>query len=467
MNDRTARILLRTALFLHGCYVIVLLLDLTRPTAGPGDPVLSIFDTAVVSTFTRVVFWLAVTGWVVTAVTEAVGVLRRRDRPLPEWLPGDLILRFVAVAALLAPFSVMVVRTLLPHPLFFVLCLPTTAFGIWTVRRFQRWRPMPLGLSLAVAGWGAVVAVGFGNAMDDLVALVAVAHYADSGRLFEATYLANITMYISAGTMEEAGKGAAVALVFLLARRHLDGVVAGVVLGALAGLGFNLTETVHFMAQNNGAGAGVQYWLRQSVALLGAHTAFSAVVGAGFGLATRLDSRCDRLVAIGAGYLAAAGCHFTNNVVFEAQRVGDLPALLPGGGTVTALLGQPLLLVLLQGPLVAVYIVLIRQGTRSRAGEMAAELRSAVATSGGGVTEAEVPALLDPRQRTKVRAAALRRYGWPGLAAVRRLQTAQYALSGALRDDPDQVARLRARVEDERRLLRAAMAGRTATAVPA
>ena len=128
-NQRTARVLLRTALFLHGCYAIVLLLDLTRPTAGPDAPVLSIFDTTV-ATFTRVVFWLAVTGWVVTAVTEAVAVLRRRARPLPDWLPGDLTLRFVATAALVAPFTVMAARTLLSHPVFVLLCLPTRPTGL-------------------------------------------------------------------------------------------------------------------------------------------------------------------------------------------------------------------------------------------------------------------------------------------------------------------------------------------------
>jgi len=63
-------------------------------------------------------------------------------------------------------------------------------------------------------------------------------------------------------------------------RRHVDSVVAGVVLGAVVGLGFNLTESVEYMGDLNGA-AGFNYWMRQSVGLFGSHVAFSAVAGAG------------------------------------------------------------------------------------------------------------------------------------------------------------------------------------------
>jgi RsiW-degrading membrane proteinase PrsW (M82 family) len=62
-------------------------------------------------------------------------------------------------------------------------------------------------------------------------------------------------------------------------------VVSGVVLGAVVGLGFNLTESVGHTAAAHGGVAFFQPFTRQSAGLMAAHAAFTAVIVAGSGVA--------------------------------------------------------------------------------------------------------------------------------------------------------------------------------------
>ncbi|GIF12782.1 PrsW family glutamic-type intramembrane protease [Actinoplanes teichomyceticus] len=461
---RGPQALLGVGLLFNALYAVVLLIDAARPRAGADEPALAaLSDTMPV--LMRVVVRLAWVGWAVAAGIESAVALRRRGAG-GRWLrrlPADRVLHLGAAIVLLVPFAIHPVRILAGHPLITLLCAPTTAFGIWTVRRFQRWRRSPWWLAAAVFGWGAVIAAGFGVVMNSTLQLASISYYAAPGRLGQALHWSSATTFVSAGTMEELGKGAAVGLAYLLFRRHLDGVVAGLVLGGLTGLGFNLTETVLFMTADGGAGAGLHYWIRQSFALLGAHTAFSAVVGAGFGLATALGSRRRRVLVVAAGYLAAAGVHFADDVILDALSTGDITVPIHGGALTEMLLVQPLTLVVLQGPLVAVYLVLLRQGSRGQAARLAADLRAAAADPAGGIRPAEVPVLLSPRRRTGARLAAWRRHGWEALAAVRRLHAAQYELAATHREEPERLARLRLRIAQQRRLLGAAMTAARAT----
>ncbi|MEU7604078.1 PrsW family glutamic-type intramembrane protease, partial [Streptomyces sp. NPDC041003] len=180
---------------------------------------------------------------------------------------------------------------------------------------------------------------------------------------------------VVAGFFEEFGKAAGVAVLFLLHRRHFDGVVSGIVIGAATGIGFNFTESVVYMSEWGGAAANFHHWGRQALGLMAAHTAFTAVSGAGIGLAQQLHGRTRQLTAVGTGFLTAAGAHFCNNSVID-YLAKEPPLWFPAGeaaGILIVLLAQILLLL---GPLVVLYVLLLRRGLRSQAGGLEAALDS-------------------------------------------------------------------------------------------
>ena len=96
---------------------------------------------------------------------------------------------------------------------------------------------------------------------------------------------------------------------------------------------------------------------------------------------------------------------------------------------VESLLVTPLTLAVLQGPLVGLYVLVLRKGLRGLGTGLADGLREEVATGTGAVREDEIPILLAPRKRLWLRIVTLRRYGRAGYRALVRVQAAQYALA--------------------------------------
>jgi len=236
---------------------------------------------------------------------------------------------------------------------------------------------------------------------------------------------------LSAGIFEEVGKGAGVALAYLLLRHRFDDVVTGVVLGA-AGLGFNLTESVEYIAGFSGGSADFQFWIRfwirQIVGLMGAHTAFSALVGAAFGMARRLGPGRAAWSAIGCGFVAAAGGHFANNVLLRWFGQLEFSWVTPGS-IVDVLPMQPMTLLILQGPFILIYALLLRRAVREQAVGLAGALRAEVQTNFSAITESEASLLLSPGRRFRFRIMTVRRYGFAAYRAVKRLHAAQLDLA--------------------------------------
>jgi RsiW-degrading membrane proteinase PrsW (M82 family) len=81
-----------------------------------------------------------------------------------------------------------------------------------------------------------------------------------------------------------------VVLLYLLFRRHLHGVAALASLGAVVGLAFQFAESVSFLNRKADT-LMYQYWGRQYVNLFLGHATFTAVAGAGLGLAALQASR--------------------------------------------------------------------------------------------------------------------------------------------------------------------------------
>ena len=427
--DRQIRYLLIISAAGSLLYGLQVLIDVARPVGGFAQPAVGLLAPIWPSPL-RVTFWAVLCSWLIVAVAHGVGIAWRR-KTSDERMRRDrgTTIRVITVVVLVLPFTISPAATIFGHPATLLICLPSTAFGLWLVRRMQRFRRMPVALPLGVFAWGALLAYGFGGSMNiwllDYGPLYALSGGSD---LVHAARQVGTGLYASAGVFEELGKGAGVAVAYLLFRRHFDDVVSGIVLGAAAGLGFNLAESIEYIAGTPGGGAEVQYWLRQSVGLMAAHTAFTAVLGAGFGVAHQLRDPRLRPIAIGCGYLCAAGGHFANDVLLP--QINQLVhATLHPGPTIDVLFAQPLTLLALQGPLLVIYLLLLRRGLRGQAAMLATDLSAEAATGHGAVTEPEIPILLNPRKRFRLRLAALRRYGPAAYRTLGQLHAAQYDLT--------------------------------------
>jgi RsiW-degrading membrane proteinase PrsW (M82 family) len=404
----------------------------------------------------RVMYWAVLASWALAAGTAAVSAASGSN--VARWLRARDP-RLVIAAELLVPFACYPLAVLFGHPLLLLACVPSTAFGAWGVYRMQRYRQMPVRIPAFAFGWGALVAAGFGGAMNllylaDTLTIVLVPRMkqvltatiqnprtaADlmgwlAGRgplppsargLVSAVQLIQAGLALDAGVFEELAKGAGIAILFLLCRRRwFDGPVSGIVLGAMVGLGFNLAESIDYMSAGD---ALSQYWARQSVGLMGSHVAFTALTGAGFGVAGQLADRRSRRLVIGCGLAAAIGAHFMNDACLGALGRAEQSWFAPSPAVFTLVI-QPLTLLALQGPFVALYLLLLRRGRRDQAAGLARELVMEARAGTGAITAAEVPILLDPGRRFRLRLLAFRRRG--GLGAYRylaRLQAAQLDL---------------------------------------
>jgi RsiW-degrading membrane proteinase PrsW (M82 family) len=425
MTRTPARAAALLAAGLSALYLLWLLLYQFRPDVDPEPEPERLFGAIGV-----VLMWAAPLSWPVAAAV--VVVFRRKDPYL------------AAAAVLLAPFAVAALARLVVELPLLLVCLPSTAAALWAVRLWQRHRRMPVRLSLAALGWGGLVAISVAGAMNVLFLVYSRLWQAQArsdavleqfrSRDVDARELLDEQLAVEqavrtlnmlhAGIFEELAKGVGIAILYLLARRWIDGVLSGMVVGASVGLGFNLAESVEYMAQGVPA---FQYWARQSVMLFGAHTAFSALVGAGFGIARQVADPRRRRSVIALGFVMAMSGHFVYNAVSpEVTR----PIVQWLGDTAGAVAGPPLTMLVLQGPYLLIGVLLLRRGVREQTSALTRELTAEAGSAHGAVTAAEVPVLLNPLRRFLLRVRAARHRG--GLTAYRyvaRLHAAQLDLA--------------------------------------
>lgn len=302
-------------------------------------------------------------------------------------------------------------------------CLPTTALGLWAVRSLDRFQPKPWPLVLLAAAWGAIVATSLVVYANTLLANFAIGHLVP-GHGLEA-----VTAY-GAGLFEELAKGVAVLLLYLLLRHHFDGILDGVVYGAAVGLGFNMMESILYIThmyaifapEGQGGVAVFQWYHRQVLGLFMGHTTFTALVGAGIGVARQVPGLAQKLLAVLCGWLAAIAAHF----VWDAWY-----AFFPISQTQFAVLEIHLRTLLMVGPFTAVVVLLVAMALRLEHEALARQLNAEVALGQGTIQPAEVGLLLSSNRRLMARLRAGRRLGREGYLRVKRLQQAQIALAEA------------------------------------
>ncbi|HEY5855648.1 MAG TPA: PrsW family glutamic-type intramembrane protease [Aldersonia sp.] len=444
--NRATTYLLRIAAAMSAVYAVHVVIDVARPPIAyrHKPPIGILADDFPISL--KVAFWCMVAAWCVVLVGGATLLLRQR--------PVGWQFKLAAAAVLLLPFTTISLAELFGHLGTLLICVPSTVFALWAVYRFQRWRRIPVWLFLGAFGWGLLVAFGFGAATNTFVMEYGYNYFhgADMTQpLLQVYDRIDVANNVNAGLAEETGKGAAVALAYLIFRRYFDGLVTGVVLGAAVGLGFNLCESVLYMSAQ---AAEFQYFFRQSLGLMAAHTAFSAVVGAGFGLASQLTSAGQRRLAITAGLIAAAGTHYANNALLT-WYTEESPNWFHAGPTFDILILQPVAVLIVQGPFVLLYVLLLRHGIRDQRVAVAAGLHAEAATGAGAITDAEVPILLNPSRRLWLRIVSLRRYGPATYRTLGRLHAAQFEL---LSSPTDSRNRPHQQITQHRAALRTALA---------
>jgi protease PrsW len=301
-------------------------------------------------------------------------------------------------------------------------CLPTTAFGLFVVRRMDRNHKEPWRLVLVAAAWGAIVATSL-VVWGETVWEVSAQHALVPGPGLDTS------LAFMAGILEELAKGLAVLLLFLVMRNDFDDVVDGIVYGAAVGLGFNFLESVSYMTNlysifspegQGGIAAGIQWYGRQVLGLFFGHATYTAYIGAGVGIARQLHSRRQKVMAIVAGFVVAISAHF----LWDAWvNVFPIPNTLFG------LVAIHLRTLIMTGPFTAGIIALLLFGIRYEGQNLVEQMRKEAATGRGAILPEEVPTLASPWRRLRQRIQAFNRAGLRGYLEVSRLQTAQLDLA--------------------------------------
>ena len=303
-----------------------------------------------------------------------------------------------------------------------VVCIPTTTFGLWFLRRLDRNEKEPWRLMLVAAAWGGLVATSLALWANTFISRAA------TGALVPGPGVDVVTAY-SAGFFEEIGKGLAVLLLYLVMRHEFDDVVDGIVYGAAVGIGFNYMESILYMSHiyalvGGGpagvAGATIQWYNRQVLGLFFGHASYTALTGAGIGLARQLHSNRAKVLAIASGWLGAIAAHFAWDAWLQ---------FFPTGTGAIVLLSMHVRVLLMDGPFTAIVVLLLYMGAKAEGAAIERHLRLEAGLGRGTIVPSEVAVLVDPWRRAAARWRTFARLGFRAYRQVGRLQQAQLELA--------------------------------------
>lgn len=286
--------------------------------------------------------------------------------------------------------------------------VPLYAYLILWLDRHER---EPGWLLLAGFLWGATVAYLFGRINASILDFIVK-------RFFGPWMSPLVIATFAAPLVEETAKGAAVLLIALLWRHEFNGVLDGIVYGALVGLGFAAVENVdYFLHAFEGGGLqglAVLFYTRALVGGLG-HSGFTACTGAGLGYARESRTLAARAGAPLLGLTSAMFLHFSWLFTFVFLEPW-LSRLSGGNFWVLLFVVLPFTLGVLQAPAWVTLGAIAYLSWKREASLVRAEL----AGESEVVAEEELPVLLSPRRRFRCLWRALVRGGvgaWRDLRA--------------------------------------------------
>ncbi|GMA31385.1 PrsW family glutamic-type intramembrane protease [Litorihabitans aurantiacus] len=188
-----------------------------------------------------------------------------------------------------------------PAAIGFIAALIPLAVVLATVMWLDRWEPEPKVMLLIAFLWGAGVSVVisfYGNTA------VALAYYDATGDAAQADIIGAV---VSAPIVEEVTKGLGVLLIFLLRRKHFDGVVDGIVYAAVVAAGFAFTENIIYFGRAIEILPSI--FFTRGVMSPFAHILFTASIGIALGIASRHRNRYAAWWLFPIGLVAAMGLH--------------------------------------------------------------------------------------------------------------------------------------------------------------
>lgn len=303
-------------------------------------------------------------------------------------------------------------------------CVPTTGFALWVVRRMDRNEKEPWRVMLAAVIWGGVVATTLALWGNELWSLLITNNIPPGAG-------ANQSLGLSAGIVEEISKGLAVLLLYLLVRNEFDGLVDGIVYGAVVGLGFNFMESLIYMSTAyvdvqaaggpGAAGAAIQWGLRQVLGLFFGHATYTAMAGAGIGIARQMPRMHQRVLAIASGFVAAIAAH----MVWDSWIAS---AALPAneGLSLIVVVARELLG---NAPFTAAVLLLLGMGLHAEGNALELHLAAEAETGMGAVLPPEIRLLRSPWRRLGERLDVLLQRGPKAWLQVGRLRSAQLDLA--------------------------------------
>ena len=242
------------------------------------------------------------------------------------------------------------------------------------IYRLDQFEPEPTSLIAIALLWGGIVAVTFGGITNS--AFLSFLQHVLPGRTVDA-WGASIVAPID----EELYKGAGLVIIYLMARQELDGVMDGLVYGAMIGLGFQVIEDIQYFMTAAGQSGGGQggavisaFFLRVVISGLYSHMLFTGLMGFGFAyFVTQRGRSLGRRLRVFAFFAALAwAAHFVWNSPWLDSLMGG-----SSGAFILALVikGVPFLILL-----VLMTIFARRRERRAFETLMAAELGSDVVT---------------------------------------------------------------------------------------
>lgn len=161
-----------------------------------------------------------------------------------------------------------------------VLAIPHILVILWIDSNEQE----PWYLLLLAFIWGAVISTGLSVVGNGIFGEVMMAAFRDPN------VAGQLTASFSAPPVEELTKGGALLFIFLVFQSEFDSVLDGIVYGAMVGMGFAVVENfLYYMGTAESVSPGTDWLalvaLRGIVTGVGTHWCFTALTGAGFGLA--------------------------------------------------------------------------------------------------------------------------------------------------------------------------------------
>jgi len=199
----------------------------------------------------------------------------------------------------------------------FVPMFISAAFVNW-LDRYEKEPKLLLGAAFV---WGVVIAGGGAYILNTAVG---IGVYSITGSASTADFS---TTSIAAPIIEEALKGLAVLVVFLMFRKEFDSILDGIVYGGITAMGFAAIENVLYIYRNGFQSGGWEgFWTLVFIRVLlvgWMHPFFTAFTGIGLAVARTSRNMLLKIIAVPAGYMVAVMAHAFHNT---------FSSLVSGGG---------------------------------------------------------------------------------------------------------------------------------------